>query len=112
MFPERSGSSVRHSIFSALQILTLLSYGRIVRRILDVQSTQQADARQLLGLLACTKRPLRWHEIQGAVSIDLDLKSCDFNENSFRVGAKELCGSIVEIRSDGTVELVHITAKQ
>lgn len=54
---------------------------------------------------------MKWHEIQGVKSIDLETKSVDFQRLRFRVDSKDLCGSLVEIRSDGTVELVHLTAK-
>ena len=87
-------------------------YGRIVERILDPESTETEDARMLLGLLVCAKRSLRWTEIQGAVSIDLDTKTVDIEGRSFRVDSKELCGSLVEIRPGEIVELVHMTAKQ
>jgi hypothetical protein len=67
---------------------------------------------QLLGLLVSSKRPIKWHEIQAAVSMDLESKTFDFDGLSFRVEAKDLCGSLVEIRPGGTVELVHSTAKR
>jgi hypothetical protein len=67
---------------------------------------------QLLALLVCAKRPLKWNEIQGAISIDLDSRSCDFQGRSFRVNAKGLAGSLVEILPGGTVELVHETARR
>ena len=54
---------------------------------------------------------MKWYEIQGAVSVDLESKKYDFHERSFRVEAKDLCGSLVEVRSNDTVELVHITAR-
>ncbi|KAH0563181.1 hypothetical protein GP486_002248 [Trichoglossum hirsutum] len=87
------------------------AYGRIVDRILDKESTEREGAEQLLGLLACAKRPLKWTEIQGAISIDLGAKIVDFDGRCFRADSKDLCGSLVEIRPGGTVELVHMTAK-
>jgi hypothetical protein len=68
-------------------------------------------AAKLLGWLVCAKRPLKWHEIQGATSINLEIQNVDFEERKLRLDAKELCGSLVERRSDDTVELVHLTAK-
>jgi hypothetical protein len=79
---------------------------------LDVDSTEREDAEQLLGLLVCAKRSLKWTEIQGAISINLDEQSFDFEGRSLRVGSKDLCGALVEIRPGETVELVHITARQ
>jgi len=79
---------------------------------LDDESTEHEDAKQLLGLLVCAKRSLKWTEIQGAISIDLDTKIVDFDGRCFRADSKDLCGSLVEVRPGGIVELVHMTAKQ
>jgi hypothetical protein len=65
----------------------------------------------LLSFLVCAKRTIKWHEIQGAQSLDLSSRDCNFHERSFRLDAKDLCGSLVEVRPNGTVELVHTTAK-
>lgn len=65
----------------------------------------------LLRWLVCTKRSLKWHEIQGLKSINLDEQSVEFERQRFVVAPKDLCESLVEIRSDGTLELVHLTAK-
>jgi hypothetical protein len=65
----------------------------------------------LLGWLVCAKRPLKWHEIQGAKCINLDKQSIQWEFRQFRVAPKDLCGSLVEVRADQTVELVHLTAK-
>lgn len=72
---------------------------------------EQQGSRMLLSWLVCAKRSLKWHEIQGAKSIDVDTQAVDYRKLHFRVDSKDLCGSLVEIRSDGTVELVHLTAK-
>jgi hypothetical protein len=93
-------------------IESLLSYARIVDRVLKGgERSESEDAARLLGWLVCAKRPLKWHEIQGAVAIDLEERNVDFEERQLRVTSKSLCGSLVEHRSDGSVELVHLTAK-
>ncbi|RTE83814.1 hypothetical protein BHE90_001666 [Fusarium euwallaceae] len=69
------------------------------------------DISWLLGWLVCAKRSLKWHEIQILKSIDLDEESVEVERNKFRVGPKDLCESLVEIQPDGTLELVHVTAK-
>lgn len=89
-----------------------ISYGRIIARILDDESTESADAKLLLGLLVCAKRSLQWTEIQSAISTDLEAMNVDFEGRSFLVDSKELCGSLVEVRPGGKVELVHTTVKQ
>jgi hypothetical protein len=69
------------------------------------------DAARLFGLFVCARRPLSWHEIQGAVSIDLDRWNIDFEERQLRDSSKSLCGSLVENYSDGHVGLVHHTTR-
>jgi hypothetical protein len=69
-------------------------------------------AKKLLGWMVCAKRPLMWHEIQGAVAIRLEDGTIDFDERRLRVSAKELCGSLVDVHTCGTVELVHSTARK
>jgi hypothetical protein len=76
-------------------------------------STPQAmsDIRMFLGWLVCAKRSLKWHEIQGMKSIDLDGRSVMYEQWRFSKGPKDLCGSLVEVKSDGTVELIHLSVK-
>lgn len=59
----------------------------------------------MLSWLVCARRSIKWREIQGAKSIDVETQCIDFERLQLRVDSKDLCGSLVEIRSDGTVEL-------
>jgi hypothetical protein len=67
---------------------------------------------KLLTWMVCAKRPMKWHEIQCAVSIDIDNQNVDWERRKFSVDSKELCGSLAEVYADGTVNLVHHTAKR
>lgn len=88
------------------------SYARIVDSIFNnPENPDYEDAERLLGWLICAKRPLKWHEIQGAISIDSSDQSVDFENRQLRVDSKDLCGSLVEIHLDETIELVHLTAE-
>ncbi|KAI9766233.1 MAG: hypothetical protein M1840_006647 [Geoglossum simile] len=88
------------------------AYARIIRRVLtEAEPSDREDAAKLLGWLACARRPLKWHEIQGAWSFDNDAQTFDYEERRLRTDSKELCGSLVEIRHGGVVDLVHLTAK-
>jgi hypothetical protein len=71
-----------------------------------------AQSLKLLTWMVCAKRPMKWHEIQCAVSIDIDNQNVDWKRRKFSVDSKELCGSLVEVYADGTVNLVHHTAKR
>lgn len=66
----------------------------------------------LLRWLSCAKRPLKWHEIQVMKSIDPESQAIEFDRRRFYVTAHDLCESLVECRQDGTVELVHSTARE
>ncbi|KAF2815322.1 uncharacterized protein BDZ99DRAFT_516056 [Mytilinidion resinicola] len=86
-------------------------YRRIRHRILDESSPpEQQVAKTLLSWLLCAKRPLKWHEIQGAMSLDLDDNSFDCERRLVR-DIKHFCGSLVEVRRGGAICFVHLTAK-
>ncbi|KAG9233941.1 hypothetical protein BJ875DRAFT_377537 [Amylocarpus encephaloides] len=88
------------------------AYSRILARIMGESSEAELkDTMLLLGWLVCAKRPLKWHEIQGAKAINLDDSAIEWDQRKLQVGSKDLCGSLVKIREDQTVELVHLTAK-
>ncbi|KAK4206160.1 hypothetical protein QBC37DRAFT_143406 [Rhypophila decipiens] len=72
---------------------------------------QQDDSRQLFSWIVCAKRALKWHEIQGARSINLETESIDAHRQ-FQVSVKDLCGSLVEVRPDMTVELCHVSVRE
>lgn len=88
------------------------SYGRIFGRLFGEHGSPTDDSVRLLSWLVCAKRPLKWREIQCAVSIDLEEQVVAWESRRFRVDSKELCGSIVEVHSDDRVDLVHHTAKR
>ncbi|KAF4946503.1 hypothetical protein FGADI_11141 [Fusarium gaditjirri] len=88
-------------------------YERIMDRIIHQAPRQmRAGAMQLLGWLVCAKRPLKWHEIQCLKSINLGEQMVDFARQKFSVSGKDLCGSLVELREDGTLELIHVSVKR
>ena len=82
--------------------------GRIVQQA--PQAAMQ-DILCVLGWLVCAKRPLTWHEIQVMKSINLDEQCVDFERHGFVKSPEDLCASLIETRSDGTIEFVHLTAK-
>ena len=81
------------------------------RVLSNPNAAERAMAKRLLGWVVCAKRPLKWHEIQCAVSIDLKEESVDFDARRLRVNARELCGSLLEIRPGDRLDLVHRTAR-
>jgi len=79
---------------------------------MEAEEGETDDAAKLLGWLVCARRSLKWHEIQGAISVDLENRSIDFKDRQLCVDSKDLCGSLVEISSGGVISLVHATARQ
>ncbi|CAN9258661.1 unnamed protein product [Alternaria alternata] len=87
-------------------------YARIMQTIMEKPVTAQRDeALLLLGWLVVAKRPLKMHEVQTLRSIDFNKGVVDFERRRFRVHPKDLCESLIDVRSDGSIELVHITAR-
>lgn len=88
------------------------SYGRIMARIeAEASPTRWEEVRMVLGWLVCAKRPLKWHEIQAMKALNLDKESFQYDRQRFRPAPKDLFDSLVEHRDDGTVQLVHLSAK-
>ncbi|KAK7750570.1 hypothetical protein SLS62_007546 [Diatrype stigma] len=89
---------------------------QVYERILDRVNESKTDnvlkyLNQILGWIVCARRPLRWREIQGAVSIDLENEHIDYKKE-ISESPKGLFASLVEVKEDGTVELVHGTARE
>ena len=90
----------------------MTSYERILHRVLEISGDHNLNhLRQVLGWIVCARRPLRWREIQGAICIDLENQHVDYNR-AISDTPKGLFASLVELRVDGTVELVHGTARE
>ncbi|KAI0123678.1 hypothetical protein BJ170DRAFT_640053 [Xylariales sp. AK1849] len=86
-------------------------YDRILGRIKEARTESFIRVvRQVIGWIVCAKRPLRWREIQGAVSIDLDSQDIDVDKRLLEM-PKGLFSSLVEVQADDTVELIHGTAR-
>ncbi|KAH6991929.1 hypothetical protein EDB82DRAFT_553818 [Fusarium venenatum] len=80
----------------------------------------QASAKQILGWLICSERPLRWREIQSRFCIDVDDELCD-QEDVRADGCKKLCSSLVDVtncemfpgaESEQTLTMIHETASK
>ena len=87
-------------------------YERIMRRIkLNSSTSEWKLARKLLGWMVCARRPLKWREIQAAVSTDPASQTINFNDRQLRIHIRDICGSLIQVLPGDRVELVHITAK-
>ncbi|KAH7329590.1 hypothetical protein B0I35DRAFT_420512 [Stachybotrys elegans] len=86
-------------------------YERILDRVCNGKSGRAwVRVQEILGWIACAKRPLHWCEIQGAVCIDLDNQCLNYDKEILDT-PQGLLASFIELRTDGTVQLVHETAR-
>lgn len=87
-------------------------YARIMARMTQGRSeTTQKTVKKVLGWVACAPRPLRWREIQCAISIDLD-KEANNDGKRLVEEPKSLFSSFIELQANGMVDVVHGTARQ
>ncbi|GAB1203715.1 hypothetical protein APSETT445_002352 [Aspergillus pseudonomiae] len=80
----------------------------------DLGSKQYEYTELLLGWLVCSKRPLKWTEIQVALSTDIKTwgRSSEVNpDRRLEDDVQELCGSLVQVLKGNRIELVHSTAR-
>lgn len=89
------------------------SYDRIYQRLFENASPyRQKLSRRILSWVCQAKRPLRWFEIQAAISLNLDRGSINESDARLHDDCKDICASFVEILEDQTVELVHMTMRE
>lgn len=81
------------------------------RILTNPKDGEREITQKLLGWIVSAKRPLKWHEIQGAVSINTKDKSVDFDTGHLAIDIRDLCGSLVDVLPGDRVQLVHETAK-
>jgi hypothetical protein len=88
-------------------------YARIVNRIYNNPNpAQRRTVQKLIGWITFAKRPLKWQEIQGATSIDVEQGLVNFEGRQLPDHIRDICGSLVEIIPGNRVQLVHATARQ
>lgn len=97
------------------------AYDRVAERVLEKTSDARKQAAlQVLGLIVCAARPLKWREIQCYFCIDALKGSCDSRRRKVG-GPKDLCSSFVESEActsfphlpfEAQLVMVHKTAKR
>ncbi|PHH91755.1 hypothetical protein CDD83_10399 [Cordyceps sp. RAO-2017] len=91
------------------------AYGRIIQRLRrDLHANSWQIARNVFGWLACAKRPLKWHELQMAISMSLDSQfQIQMPDPARRLckDVRELCGSLIQVIGGQQIEFVHQTAQ-
>jgi hypothetical protein len=69
-------------------------------------------AKFILQLIISASRTLYVHEIQGALTINLDEQNVDFAGRHSKLPLDDICGSIIQVHSNGLVEMIHPRAKE
>ena len=93
--------------------LTKFRYERIVQRLKHTLLQPQWEySRKLLGWLVCSKRTLKWREIQAAIAMEPETMTFDFEGRELQDHVTKLCGSLVKVFDGDRVELIHITARK
>ena len=90
------------------------SYGRILLRmqIRDQATKTWERAKLALDLIVMATRPVKTHDIQGALSIFTQDGSIKFEQRRSVKPLEELLGPMVEVHPDNLVTLVHPTARE
>ncbi|KAF3057116.1 Vegetative incompatibility protein HET-E-1 [Daldinia childiae] len=109
------GQPTRHHLrqeFDSLPSGLEEAYDRNLRRITSNPNRNQAEvARRILLLMVCARRPLRWREVQAAISISLDEQALDSTRRlSQGSDVTEICGSLIEVLPGDCVDFIHTTA--
>jgi hypothetical protein len=71
-------------------------------------------AKKIFGLLAGAKRPLKWCELQAALSLEVSPSGAvtmDFQSNMLRNDIRETCGTLVQVVQQNRVEFIHSTTR-
>ncbi|KAM5350993.1 hypothetical protein ACJ41O_003716 [Fusarium nematophilum] len=97
------------------------AYERIIQRVLEHSSTsRQKTVKKMLGWIICSKRPLRWREIQSRFCVDVDKATCSAKRRRLD-SCKDIGSSLVDVtecdlfmsvQSEQIVHMVHETASQ
>ncbi|KAK4202169.1 NACHT domain-containing protein [Triangularia verruculosa] len=87
------------------------AYARTMERVKrNPNKAEAALAHRILSLMICSIRPLRWREVQAAISIDCDAQQFQSSRRPV-VHIKDICGSLITILDSGDrIEFVHATA--
>ncbi|KAK8867413.1 C2H2 domain-containing protein [Apiospora arundinis] len=86
------------------------AYSRNLERIRDnPNESERGAAQKLLSMMLCSRRPLRWRELQAAMSIDMAEQVFD-KTRMLVTRLEDICGSLVEVLPGDRFEFVHVTA--
>ncbi|KAH7125933.1 hypothetical protein EDB81DRAFT_730245 [Dactylonectria macrodidyma] len=92
------------------------AYDNIIERLRTAQHANTwREAKKIFGWLAYAKRPLKWHELQAALSVNIDdhggveVQDCMIR---LRDNIQNVCGSLVHMPGGTSIDFIHQTAKE
>ncbi|KAK7418920.1 hypothetical protein QQX98_003623 [Neonectria punicea] len=91
------------------------AYGKIIERLRKANDNTWNEAKKIFGWLAFAKRPLKWHELQAVLSIEVDEQGHVQPANTKRrlcADIQEVCGSLVHMPGGTSIDFIHQTAKE
>lgn len=89
-------------------------YGRIIGLIRNKLKPQRGAAFKTFQWLVAAHRPLHFSELQAALAIRLG-QATDADEDyiiNFQQSLVSICGSLVYVQNDGTVQFIHLSVKE
>ncbi|KAK0647033.1 hypothetical protein B0T16DRAFT_458896 [Cercophora newfieldiana] len=96
------------------------AYNRVFLRVFGSAHPRRREcAEEVIRLVACAKRPLRWREVQATFCIDEEQGNVNYDGQRLTVTCKTLCGAFVDVYPvttketpvEGVLKLVHQTAR-
>ncbi|KAH8173584.1 NACHT domain-containing protein [Sarocladium implicatum] len=88
-------------------------YDRILQRLNSQAYGAQVQFRnRILTFICVARRPLRWFELQAAISLNPERNVINRDEDRTPRTCEEICASFVQVQKDETVVLVHSTARE
>ena len=92
-----------------------IRYAKIIQGLKNVHRTGWRTAKKVFSWLACAKRPLALHELQGALSVFTNNGGRPYfglDLGQLRKDIREVCGSLVYVVEGERIDFIHQTVRQ
>lgn len=97
-------------VMAMRHFLTQYSYRKLLSQMLARLNRVSVDRVKLvLGWIAFARRPLKKLELLSAITFSLDGSNANHLAPSFFL---DVCGSLVEERTDSTLAFIHISVRE
>ncbi|KAI9157913.1 hypothetical protein HJFPF1_05898 [Paramyrothecium foliicola] len=88
------------------------AYNRILERLRNENESAWEEAKRIFSWLICSRRPLKWHELQAVLSMRVDENGALQHSPIDRLccDIREVCGSLIRVVGN-TIEFIHETVE-